>query len=946
MFECLESRIALSASADNDPLAPPPNVVAPLVATIHPTAAAGPAVITSLASLARSADRITIRGTGFDLRPGRNTVSFDGGATGHVVSATRTQLVVQFRQKPAAAGTLSASVTANGRSSGTPVAVATVVQPPRVTADPSSLSRTAATLTIRGSGFDPTNLTNRVSLSGGTTGRVTAATTTTLTVAVSGLPRAGATLSAAVTSFGRSSGKRVPVATVTTPNRDELVSTRATVPDPVDIRFRVQFHNQQPLTLVGHYWYNKPAVDAGRQLPAIVEINPYRRRDGTIAVDSRMYPYFASQGYLCFRVDLPGSGDSEGVLTDEYTEEELAYCVQVIEQISTLPMCDGNVGMMGESWSALNSLMVASRADCPAALKAIIVNCGSDDRYNDDVHYMGGAMMMDNGGWASSMWGWLSQPPDPSVVGADRWQSMWKQRLDNADFWFGPWARHQTRDTYWSTTSVRNDFSTVKVPVLVMSGWEDGYKNPVETVVSGLTQAGKPVSGLIGPWGHKYPNTASPGPRIDWLPYATSHWWDKYLKGVEPDPHTALPQMTVWLGESREPGSATDFTDRGKWVAEDANWPGRARQSTLYLSNGNRLSSAPPAQSSSVTGSSGLVFATNMLETSSFGTAGNNDLAGDQDAADKQSLYFDSAPLQSDVDCFGKPVVNLTLSCDQPIASIAVRLCEISPVTGQSHLVSYSFFNLAQRNGDQATPTPVTPGEAFTVPIPLNLIGHTFKAGWKLRLAVSPSFFPTLWQSAKAATLTVYTGTQGALPASEVTLPVRPARTEDASMKDLLPADQPVISVDTSTYARAVTLREARFTRVVTPLASGQQSGVTVSKTMDSGRYRYAAHGPLKGLIVDQVLRENFQMLDGDPLSYKCFTSSQTSLRRSLPFFAKKYGWGARSETSTDITSIQNQQGVFFHYTATIHTFVTGVNGRERPFVSRTVSGDIPRTWV
>ncbi len=165
-------------------------------------------------------------------------------------------------------------------------------------------------------------------------------------------------------------------------------------------------------------------------------------------------------------------------------------------------------------------------------------------------------------------------------------------------------------------------------------------------------------------------------------------------------------------------------------------------------------------------------------------------------------------------------------------------------------------------------------------------------------------------------------------------------------MKTLLPADQPVISVDTSEYAGAVTLRKAGFARAVTPLASGQQSGVTVSKTMDSGRYRYAAHGPLKGLIVDQVLRENFQMLDGDPLSYKCFTSSQTSLRRSLPFLAKKYAWGARSETSTEITSIRNEQGVFFHYTATIHASVTSLSGGERPFVSRTVSGDIPRTWV
>jgi hypothetical protein len=227
------------------------------------------------------------------------------------------------------------------------------------------------------------------------------------------------------------------------------------------------------------------------------------------------------------------------------------------------------------------------------------------------------------------------------------------------------------------------------------------------------------------------------------------------------------------------------------------------------------------------------------------------------------------------------------------------------------------------------------------VPIPLNLIGHTFKEGWKLRVAVSPSFFPTLWQSAQAATITVYTGTQGSLPASSVTLPVRPERAEDALLKTLPNPGAPVISVDTSEYARARELRKASFTRVVAPVDNCRDVGVTVSKTMDSGRYRYAATGPLRGLLVDQVLHENFQMHNDDPLSYKCFTSSETTLRRT------KVGWGARSKTSTEVTSFKDESGAFwFHYTATIETWVTGANGREHPFVSRTVEGNIRRFWV
>ena len=139
----------------------------------------------------------------------------------------------------------------------------------------------------------------------------------------------------------------------------------------------------------------------------------------------------------------------------------------------------------------------------------MLVCCGSDDRYNDDVHYMGGAMMFDNVSWPSSMFGWMSLPPDPAVVG-DPWKEMWRERIRNADFWFKQWASNQPRDDYWAENSVRGHFEDVQVPVFVMSGWQDGYKNPVERVVSGLSALGKPVQGLLGPWATNILSAAIP----------------------------------------------------------------------------------------------------------------------------------------------------------------------------------------------------------------------------------------------------------------------------------------------------------------------------------------------------------------------------------------------------------------------------------------------------
>ena len=51
----------------------------------------------------------------------------------------------------------------------------------------------------------------------------------------------------------------------------------------------MQYPGKDPIELVGHYWYNADAVDAGRKNPAIVEFLPYRRRDGTMTSDSKMH---------------------------------------------------------------------------------------------------------------------------------------------------------------------------------------------------------------------------------------------------------------------------------------------------------------------------------------------------------------------------------------------------------------------------------------------------------------------------------------------------------------------------------------------------------------------------------------------------------------------------------------------------------------------------------
>ncbi len=65
--------------------------------------------------------------------------------------------------------------------------------------------------------------------------------------------------------------------------------------------------------------------------PAVLEYIPYRKRDGYRSHDSAWGRQMASRGFAYVRVDVRGSGDSEGVLTDEYAEPELADGEAVID---------------------------------------------------------------------------------------------------------------------------------------------------------------------------------------------------------------------------------------------------------------------------------------------------------------------------------------------------------------------------------------------------------------------------------------------------------------------------------------------------------------------------------------------------------------------------------------------------------------------------------------
>ena len=261
-------------------------------------------------------------------------------------------------------------------------------------------------------------------------------------------------------------------------------------------KVRVIEHMSIPLkdgtTLAARIWLPEDAEQ--NPVPAILEYLPYRKRDGTYERDALTHPYLAGHGYAGVRVDIRGSGESDGLLFDEYDQQEQDDGVELIAWLAAQPWCSGAVGMMGISWGGFNGLQIAARR--PPALKAIVSICSTDDRYADDAHYMGGTLLTAGLGWGSFFFGSMCLPPDPELVG-DAWRAMWRERLENVPLFFERWLEHQRRDAYWKHGSVCEDFAAIQCPVYAVGGWTDAYKNAIPRLLEGLTV---PRKGLIGPW--------------------------------------------------------------------------------------------------------------------------------------------------------------------------------------------------------------------------------------------------------------------------------------------------------------------------------------------------------------------------------------------------------------------------------------------------------------
>jgi putative CocE/NonD family hydrolase len=632
-----------------------------------------------------------------------------------------------------------------------------------------------------------------------------------------------------------------------------------------------------------------PADAETDPVPAILEYIPYRKNDATAVRDAAIHPYFAGHGYAAARVDMRGSGDSEGTLTDEYLPLEQKDGVAVIRWLAAQPWSTGAVGMIGKSWGGFNALQVASHA--PPELKAVVSVCSTDDRYADDVHYIGGcvfgSLMLS---WASTMLAYNARPPDPRFVG-ERWRELWLERLESTPAYVEAWLSHQRRDAYWKQGSVCEDYGAIRCPVYMVGGWADGYRSAILRFLEGYRG---PRKGLIGPWGHLYPHDGVPGPAIGFLQECL-RWFDHWLKGIETGVMDE-PILRAWMHDAVPPRTSYDGRP-GRWISE-ADWPSANVTPTRFVLGPGGLAD-DPGEAVALEHTAPLTHGVDGGVWVAWGVPG--EFASDQGAEDARSLCFTSAPLVDRLELLGFPEATVTVACDRPLALIAARLCDVAP-SGASTLVTVGLLNLTHRDGHER-PSPIVPGEPLTVTFRLDAMSYSFPAGHRIRLALAQTYWPWAWPSPEAVTLTVVTGEQ-----STLLLPTRASSAGDVALR---PFDEP----ETAPPLAVVPLDHARGTRqVVHQPATGLWELSTDLSFF--GSFRIAEDG----LEYRERGRDEFTIVEGDPLS--------ACARSSWSIAVERGDWRTRVEAESTMTG----DAEHFRVTSSLDAY----EGETRVFV---------RTW-
>ena len=494
--------------------------------------------------------------------------------------------------------------------------------------------------------------------------------------------------------------------------------------------------------------------ETGGPFPTLVYRTPYGKIDAEKHYTT--FRHAVERDYAVVIQDVRGRYASDGEFTAYFNEGRDGY--DTIEWAAKQPWSNGAVGTFGLSYPGAVQWLAA--VEHPPHLKAMVpAMTFSTSRY---FVYSGGTFDLS---WPE----WILNNIAPDVrekkglagprTHQDAQAAYQRDEARILGFvplaglpdvrdvapWYYEWLRHPPTDSWWDWAEIRGKYDRVSAAVLNLSGWYDEDYGPegATTNFGGLAaprkgEADARTALVLGPWVHGVDATArtragerefGPNAAIEYDELVLG-WLDLRLKNDVTGWKLQKPVRYFLMGENA-------------WHDSDT-WPPAAHAVTYFLSGAPEGGTRGTIGPNRTRGATTSVFTSDPAHpfTDPYGNAnGGHDYRRIQRGG-KDSVIFDSASFDADLDVAGRVTAEIYVSCDCPDTDVWVRLYDVAPDGASFNLMSpgLDVQRASLRSGTSRQ--LLDPGKAYRVSFTNLPTANRFLAGHRMRVQISGEFFP------------------------------------------------------------------------------------------------------------------------------------------------------------------------------------------------------------
>lgn len=502
--------------------------------------------------------------------------------------------------------------------------------------------------------------------------------------------------------------------------------------------------------------------DDNEKYPSILNRTPYLKERNCHIVDGYVHALeLAGYGYNVIIQDVRGSGYSEGVIDPAGSQIEDGY--DSVEWVAQQEWCDGNVGMVGESYHGFSQLSAAQAK--PPHLKAICPFQTSWTKFPALYSY---------GVFSNVLFGWIygeamgreEYYPGTLTQETKAQMAACSKNMDEQLYWLpikdmpaanvtgvpgldfqGKLLENLENTEYLKKLGRAEAFEQVEVPCLNLTGWYDFLR---DTTIYNYTQFRKQGGSercreysklIVGPWNHgdKLPGVIDGvnfGPQASGDAFGITkvlvEWFDCWLKGKKTEYVEGAPVKlfilgdNVWRDENEWPLART------KYVSYYLHSKGHANT----LDGNGSLSPELPGQERC----DQYLYDPQKPCPSSAGDP-YHFLIQDQRPLERREdvLVYTTEAFSEEVEITGPIVAKLYASSSAVDTDFVCKLNDVHP-DGSAYSLGTKLVRARYRNGK--TPEFMVPGEVYEFTIEVGNIAMKLKAGHALRLDITSSLFP------------------------------------------------------------------------------------------------------------------------------------------------------------------------------------------------------------